>query len=83
MEALLDTKCAIFHTGFNEADILNDIDAIQKTYGKEIDVLMEPVKNVFGSTKWELNDLDPQQVYQFNMYIAGFRGKRYHAIKVE
>lgn len=83
MEALLDTKCAIFHTGFNESDILSDIDAIQKTYGKEIDVLMEPVKNVFGSTKWELNDLDPQQVYQFNMYIAGFRGKRYHAIKYE
>ncbi|SCU89214.1 LADA_0E14268g1_1 [Lachancea dasiensis] len=82
MEALLETKCAIFTTGFNEADLKRDMDAVVGAYGKEVDMLMEPSKNVFGSTKWELNDVNPQQVYQFNMYMAGFRGKRYHAIEV-
>ncbi|CCD22351.1 uncharacterized protein NDAI_0A01930 [Naumovozyma dairenensis CBS 421] len=82
MKALLDTKCAIFTTGFNKQDLLKDIDIVQETYGKEVDMLMKPTKNVFGSTKWELNDMDPQEVYQYNMYIAGFRGKRYHAVKV-
>ncbi|KAG0668523.1 translational activator for mitochondrial COX1 [Maudiozyma exigua] len=81
MKALLDTKCAIFTTGFNKSDLLNDVDILQKKYGKELDMLMEPTKNIFGSTKWELNDMNPQEVYQFNMYIAGYRGKRYHAVK--
>ncbi|CCK69479.1 uncharacterized protein KNAG_0C03750 [Huiozyma naganishii CBS 8797] len=79
---LLETKCAIFHTGFNEGDITNDVTLIDKCYRNEIDVLMKPIKNVFGSVKWELNDINPQEVYQFNMYIAGFRGKRYHPIKI-
>ena len=82
MKALLETKCAIFTTGFNKEDLTRDVDAVKEKYGKEVDMLMNPVKNVFGSTKWELNDMNPQEVYQFNMYIAGFRGKRYHAIKV-
>ena len=81
MKDLLDTKCAIFTTGFNKADMLSDINIVKQKYGKELDMLMEPTKNLFGSTKWELNDLNPQEVYQFNMYIAGFRGKRYHAVK--
>lgn len=82
MEGLLETKCAIFTTGFNEQDLVRDITAVQEKYGNEMDMLMEPVRNLFGSTKWELNDMNPQEVYQFNMYIAGFRGKRYHAIEV-
>lgn len=81
MKALLETKCAIFTTGFNKKDLMDDINLVKSKYGKEMDVLMEPVRNVFGSTKWELNDMNPQEVYQFNMYIAGFRGKRYHTIK--
>lgn len=81
MKGLLDTKCAIFHTGFNHADIMNDVELLNSKYGKELDVLLNPVKNAFGSTKWELNDFNPQEVYQFNMYIAGFRGKRYRVQK--
>lgn len=82
MKDLLETKCAIFTTGFNKSDLERDVAAVRDKFGKEVDMLMEPVKNVFGSTKWELNDMNPQEVYQFNMYIAGFRGKRYHAIEV-
>lgn len=78
---LLDTKCAIFHTGLHENDILKDTKLLEKEFGDKLDVLMTPTKNIFGSTKWELNDYNPQEVYQFNMYVAGFRGKRYHAVK--
>ena len=48
-----------------------------------MDILIDPVKNILGSTKWELNDINPHEVYLFNMYIAGFRGKRYHTIEIE
>lgn len=82
LKALLETKCAIFTTGFNKTDLTRDVEVIKSKYGKEVDILMEPAKNVFGSTKWELNDMNPQEVYQFNMHVMGFRGKRYHAIEV-
>lgn len=82
MKALLQTKCAIFTTGFSKEDLLADVTAVQDKYGAELDMLMDPVPNVFGSLKWELNDANPHEVYQFNMYIAGFRGKRYHAVEL-
>ncbi|AET39746.1 Mss51p Ecym_4727 [Eremothecium cymbalariae DBVPG len=82
LQALLQTKCAIFTTGFNKKDLMDDLQAVKEKYGDELDMLVDPTKNVFGSTKWELNDLNPHEVYQFNMYIAGFRGKRYHAIEL-
>ncbi|AAS51076.1 ACL152Wp [Eremothecium gossypii ATCC 10895] len=80
--ALLETKCAIFVTGFHRDDMFGDFEALRASHDAEMDVLMHPTKNIFGSTKWELNDMNPHEVYQFNMYIAGFRGKRYHAIQV-
>lgn len=79
---LLETKCAIFLTGFHKKDIDADMNLLTNEYGKDLDVIMDPVPNVFGSTKWELNDMNPHEVYQFNMYIAGIRGKRYHTIEV-
>ncbi|CCF56382.1 hypothetical protein KAFR_0B00840 [Kazachstania africana CBS 2517] len=82
VKALLDTKCAVFHTGFSKKDLSNDVKLLNKMYGDKLDTLMTPVKNLFGSTKWELNDLNPQEVYQFNMYISAFRGKRYHPIEI-
>ncbi|SSD61047.1 probable Protein MSS51, mitochondrial [Saccharomycodes ludwigii] len=81
-KGLLETKCGIFITGYNKQDIMNDWNTITEQGHNKMDVLMEPIKNVFGSTKWELNDANPQEVYQFNMWVAGFRGKRYHAIEV-
>ena len=81
MGNLLDTKCPIFVTGFNKGDISEDLSILNDYFGKDLDSLMEPTENVFGSTKWELNDLNPHEVYQFNKYVAGFRGKRYHTTK--
>ncbi|KAL6937805.1 translational activator for mitochondrial COX1 [Hanseniaspora osmophila] len=81
-KALLETKCGVFTTGYHKADLLNDWTVLKEAGQGKMDVLMDPTKNVFGSTKWELNDANPQEVYQFNMWMAGFRGKRYHAINV-
>lgn len=77
---LLETKCPVFFTGYHRQDMMNDVNILKSRFSEEMDILMEPVKNVFGSTKWELNDLNPHEVYQFNMYIAGYRGKRYPAV---
>lgn len=78
---LLETKCPIFVTGFHEADSQRDWNWLQSKFGEKLDVLIEPTKNLFGSTKWELHDLNPSEVYQFNQQLFGFRGKRYHAIR--
>ncbi|KAG0660082.1 translational activator for mitochondrial COX1 [Monosporozyma unispora] len=79
--ALLDTKCPVFTTGFDQSDLMNDMNLLEQKYASEMDILMDPIKNIFGSTKWELNDLNPHEVYRFNMYIAGYRGKRYHTVE--
>ncbi|ODQ63326.1 hypothetical protein NADFUDRAFT_48204 [Nadsonia fulvescens var. elongata DSM 6958] len=77
---LLDSKCAIFSTGFHESDIQRDWDWLHEKFGDKFDVLLDKQDNVFGSTKWEVNDPAPSEVFQFNQKIFGFRGKRYHAI---
>lgn len=78
--ALLETKCPVFITGYHKQDILNDMNTLKTNFDNDMDILMEPVKNIFSSTKWELNDYNPHEVYRFNMYIAGYRGKRYPAV---
>lgn len=78
---LLESKCGIFVTGFHKKDMQRDWDWLVNKFGDEMDVLLEPRSNIFGSTKWEFNDLNPAEVYQFNQQLFGFRGKRYHAIK--
>lgn len=78
--ALLDSKCGVFVTGYHQEDINRDYQWLQDKYSKEMDVLMNKSTNIFGSTKWELNDLNPQEVFQFNQQIFGIRGKRYHAV---
>lgn len=80
LPGLLESKCAIFSTGFHDADLKRDWDWLTSKYGDELDILMEPTENIFGSLKWEVNDLNPREVYQFNQQLFGFRGKRYHAI---
>lgn len=77
---LLESKCPVFVTGFHESDSNRDWEWLNSKFGDEMDVLMEPTENIFKSLKWELNDLDPSEVYQFNQQIFGFRGKRYHAV---
>jgi splicing suppressor protein 51 len=74
---LLETKCPIFATGYTQFDMDRDIEWLQKTAGGEVDILMTPGENKFRSLRWDLNDLDPQDISCGNWGIWGFRGKRY------
>lgn len=76
---LLDTKVPIISTGYTQWDMDRDIDWVKKTFGNEMDILLEPGENRFRSLRWDLNDLDPQDVSAGNWGIWAFRGKRYEA----
>jgi len=64
-------------------DMQRDISWLTKQVGGEMDLLLEPGENQFRSLKWDLNDLDPQDISAGNWGIWGFRGKRYEAQKRE
>ncbi|KAK9390016.1 hypothetical protein V1515DRAFT_549969 [Lipomyces mesembrius] len=80
MPALLESKCAVFVTGFHVADNKRDWDWVMNKFGDELDVLMTPGVNIFQSTKWEINDLKPEEPYQVNQQVFAIRGKRYPAV---
>lgn len=73
---LLETKAPIIVTGYTQADMERDIDWVNKTAAGEFDVLMEPGKNRFRSLRWDLNDMDPQDISAGNWGVWAFRGKR-------
>lgn len=74
---LLETKVPILVTGYTQYDMERDIDWVKKTVGGEVDLLMEPGENRFRSMRWDLNDLDPQDISCGNWGVWAFRGKRY------
>ncbi|KAL7626277.1 translational activator for mitochondrial COX1 [Parahypoxylon ruwenzoriense] len=76
---LLETKAPIIVTGYTQYDMDRDIEWVKKTCGNEFDMLMEPGENIFRSLRWDLNDLDPQDVSCGNWGVWAFRGKRYEA----
>lgn len=78
LPGLLESKCPVYVTGFHDADLMQDWSWLNSNFGKELDILMEPTVNRFKSTKWEFNDLNPQELYQLNQRLFAFRGKRYH-----
>ncbi|ODV82595.1 hypothetical protein CANARDRAFT_30700 [[Candida] arabinofermentans NRRL YB-2248] len=80
LPGLLESKCAIFFTGFTKLEMDLDMQFLQDNYGDECDLLMDPIQNVFNCTKWEFNDFNPMETFRFNELVAGFRGKRYHAV---
>ncbi|KAK5664186.1 hypothetical protein OQA88_402 [Cercophora sp. LCS_1] len=76
---LLETKLPIIATGYTQADMERDIDWVNKTAGGEFDILLKPGENAFRSLRWDLNDMDPQDVSAGNWGVWAFRGKRYEA----
>lgn len=73
---LLETKAPIIVTGYTQADMERDIEWVNKTAAGEFDVLLEPGENRFRSLRWDLNDLDPQDISAGNWGLWAFRGKR-------
>ncbi|KAI2469219.1 PXA domain-containing protein [Annulohypoxylon bovei var. microspora] len=74
---LLETKAPIIVTGYTQYDMDRDIEWVKKTCSGEFDLLMEPGENTFRSLRWDLNDLDPQDISCGNWGVWAFRGKRY------
>lgn len=72
---ILETKCALFCTGFSPADIERDVVALDKTDGikGEFDWLLTPGENVFGSEKWEIAEFDPRVAVKTNWGVWGIR----------
>ncbi|KAM0792310.1 hypothetical protein ACM66B_004997 [Microbotryomycetes sp. NB124-2] len=77
--SILETKCALFCTGFSPADIERDVVALDKVEGVkgEFDWLLTPGENVFCSEKWEVAEFDPRVAVKTNWGVWGIRGKRY------
>ncbi|KAI1327860.1 PXA domain-containing protein [Xylariaceae sp. FL0255] len=73
---LLETKAPILVTGYTQHDMDRDIEWVNKTCRGEFDLLMEPGENTFRSLRWDLNDLDPQDINCGNWGVWAFRGKR-------
>jgi splicing suppressor protein 51 len=74
---LLETKVPIISTGYTQFDMERDVEWVNKTSKGEFDVLLEPGENTFRSLRWDLNDMDPQDVSCGNWGVWAFRGKRY------
>ncbi|CAG9937632.1 unnamed protein product, partial [Clonostachys rosea f. rosea IK726] len=73
---LLETKVPIISTGYTQFDLERDVEWVKKKSGGEFDILLEPGQNSFRSLRWDLNDLDPQDVSSGNWGVWAFRGKR-------
>ena len=80
---LLETKCPVIATGYSPWDTRQDVEHLQKRYGNEMDMLLEPGVNIFRSLRWDLNDMDPHDVTSSNYGLYAFRGKRYETTKKE
>lgn len=73
---LLETKAPIIVTGYTQYDMERDIDWVNKTAAGEFDLLLNPAENTFRSLRWDLNDMDPQDITCGNWGVWAFRGKR-------
>lgn len=82
LKGLLESKCAIYITGYHQKDIQREVDWLTNhPLHDEMDIIMNPTDNIFGSTKLDLVDINPTETFQANSHILGIRGKRYHAIR--
>jgi hypothetical protein len=74
---LLETKVPVVCTGYTEWDMNRDWQWVMQKCAGEVDLLLEPGENRFRSLRWDLNDLDPQDISCGNWGVWAFRGKRY------
>jgi hypothetical protein len=77
---LLETKVPVICTGYTEWDMQRDWKWVMEHCAGEVDLLMEPGENRFRSLRWDLNDLDPQDISCGNWGVWAFRGKRYELV---
>lgn len=67
----------MFITGFDEADVQNDVAAVEQDYQGEFDWILRPTENRFRSLKRDVNLMDLRETIFANWGIWAIRGKRY------
>ena len=74
---ILETKCALFVTGFSGEDVERDVRSLEGVPGVsgEFDWVLTPGENPFASLKWEVAEFDPRLMVKTNWGIWGIRGK--------
>ncbi|KAJ2766142.1 translational activator for mitochondrial COX1, partial [Coemansia nantahalensis] len=77
VEKLLETKCAVFATGFHERDMSCDVDALTEDFGDKMDWLLKPRENPFASQKRDFGIRNLREWAISNWGIYAIRGKRY------
>ncbi|OMH79686.1 Protein MSS51, mitochondrial [Zancudomyces culisetae] len=77
IEKLLETKCAIFGTGFNSEDMNKDVETLNNMFSDKMDWLVAPRKNPFLSMKTDFSIYDLRMWAMANHGIYSFRGKKY------
>ncbi|CDS02681.1 hypothetical protein LRAMOSA00086 [Lichtheimia ramosa] len=77
IQKALETKCPIFITGYDQADVNADVAAVEEDYQGEFDWVMRPTENEFRSLKRDVNLMDVRQTIFANWGLWGIRGKRY------
>ncbi|CAG7846628.1 Protein MSS51, mitochondrial AltName: Full=Mitochondrial splicing suppressor protein 51; Flags: Precursor [Serendipita indica DSM 11827] len=75
---ILETKCALFVTGFSPEDVERDVRSLEGVPGVagEFDWILTPGENPFKSERWEVAEFDPRLMVRTNWGIWGIRGKR-------
>ncbi|KAG2185991.1 hypothetical protein INT43_002429 [Umbelopsis isabellina] len=73
----LDTKCAMFITGFDKHDVETDVKTVEEDHAEDFDWILRPTENHFKSLKRDINLQDLTQAIFANWGIWGIRGKRY------
>ncbi|KAI7872903.1 hypothetical protein BDF14DRAFT_1750040 [Spinellus fusiger] len=77
IKKLLETKCPVFLTGYDEADMASDIKAVEEDYAGDFDWVLKPTANAFRSLKRDVDLTDLRHTIHANWGIWGIRGKRY------
>jgi splicing suppressor protein 51 len=74
---ILETKCALFVTGFSAEDVERDVRSLEGVPGVagEFDWILTPGENPFKSERWEVAEFDPRLMVRTNWGIWGIRGE--------
>lgn len=76
LQMILETKCALFCTGFSPEDVERDVRSLESVPGVtgEFEWVLTPGENPFKSEKWEVAEFDPRLMVKNNWGIWGIRG---------